>query len=223
MSYPQDPYGQQGGQSPYGGQPPYGAPPPYRAQPPYGAQPPGEQPYGVQPQYLQAPLGSPSPAGGPPAPPPMTEPPQTIVWARRSMWAGAALTMLYTPAAGVDMRLLHPGEWDSFAAGMSDSTAAGVFIILMVIGLAFSMLFAAIWVLIARGATRGQEWARIVGSTLFVLWLLVFCCGLLGPTLGFALVINTLLALVGLAATLFLWLPDSSKWFDQHKASRHPF
>lgn len=203
MSYPQHPYGQQ----PQGGQPPYGA----------------QQPYGVQPQYAQAPYGAQPPMGGAPTPPPMTSPPPSMVRAKWAMWTGAFLTMLYTPAGAVDMRLLGTGEWEDLATEFSDSTAEGIFLLAMGIGVLFSILFAALWVLIAHFSVKGQEWARITGSILFALWVVLFLCGLLGATLGLTLLVNTLLVLAGLAATVFLWLPDSCAWFRQHKAPRYPY
>lgn len=202
MSYPQHPYGQQ----PQGGQNPY-----------------GQQPYGVQPQYGQVPYGAQPPMGGPPMPPPMTSPPPSIVRAKWAMWFGAFLTMLYTPASGFDMRVVDPGEWDEAAEGLDGSTSEGIFLFAMGIGVVVSILFAALWVLIAHFSVKGQEWARITGTVLFAVWVVLFLCGLIAATIGLGLVVNILLVLTGAAATVFLWLPDSSAWFRQHKAPRYPY
>lgn len=191
MSNPQHPYGQHGpyGQQPYGAQPYYG-------QTPYGAQPPQ--------------------MGGPFVPPSLASPPASIRRARWAMWVGAFLTMLYTPAAGVDMRVVDPTEWEDLAREVGDaSTSEGLFIAFMAIGILCSALMALVWVLIAHFTTKGAEWARITGTVLFVLWAVLFLCGLLAATIGLALVVNVLLVLAGAAAVVFLWLPDSSAWFRQ--------
>lgn len=218
MSYP-PPYGQQpqGGQPPYG-QEPYGQP---QGGPPY-AGPPQEQPYGVQPQYVQQPYGAqPPPPSGPPMPPPMTEPPQTMVWARWAMWLGAALTMLYTPAGVLDVLVIDRSEWDQVATEISDSGATTIVILFAVFGFLLSALFAALWVLIARACTRGQEWARITAPILWVLWFFTYLCGFIDLAVGVVLIVNTLIVLTGVAAVLFLFLPDSSAWFRQHRTPRY--
>ena len=161
--------------------------------------------------------------GGAPGQQPMTSPPASIVRAKWAMWVGAFLTMLYTPASGLDMRLVDPGEWDEVASEFSDSTADGIFLFMMGIGIVISILFALLWVLIAHFSVKGQAWARITGTILFAVWVVLFLCGLLAATIGFALVVNVLMVLAGAAATTFLWLPDSSAWFRQHKVPQYPY
>lgn len=186
----------------------------------YPQYPYGQQPYGQQPGY--PPMGGQPPhPGGPPGPPPMTSAPSTIRSAKWVMWVGAVLMMLYTPAAALDMRVLDSAEWEDVATEVSDSTADGIFLFVMGIGVLVSLVFALLWVLIAHYSAKGAEWARITGTILFGLWVLGFLCGLLSATIGFALLVNVLLVLVGAVATLLLWLPDSSAWFRQHKAPRH--
>ncbi len=227
MSYP-PPYGQQpdGGRPPYG-QPPYGGQPPADQPPPYD-----EQPYGVQPQYVQPPYGAqpqygppygtpPPPLGGAPTPPPMTEPPQTMVLAKWAMWIGAFLTMLYSPAALLDMLVIDTSDWDQAGAEISDSGQDVLLVMSALFGFLFSIAFAALWVLIARACTRAQEWARITASILWGLWFITYLCGFIEPTIGAVLVVNTLIVLTGAAALLCLWLPDSSTWFRQHKTPRY--
>lgn len=162
--------------------------------------------------YPQHPYGQ----FGPYVPPPMTRPPASIRWARWAMWAGAVLTMLYTPAAGVDMRLIDPTEWGELAREVGDSSMSeGLFIGIMVIASLISALMALVWVLLAHFTKKGAEWARITGTVLFVLWAVLFLCGLFAATIGLTLVVNVLLVLAGAAAVVFLWLPDSSAWFRQ--------
>ncbi|GAB3278725.1 hypothetical protein GCM10027449_18960 [Sinomonas notoginsengisoli] len=207
---PQDPHAQ----NPYG-QEPYGQNP--SGQSPYGQNPSGppQAPQYQQPQYPQQPPFPPygaaqGPAGlGYPAPPvntfgldrrvfgirlTNTDGVQQEVKISYYLWlAASALNVL----AGLINLFVLPGRYGAF-----------VFVAAL-IGLAFGVVFSALWLFCAIRAKEGAKWGRIVLTVLGVLSVFSFLGQLGGPSLS---MIPSLLAVVG---TVFLWLPKSRTWFRQ--------
>ncbi len=85
-----------------------------------------------------------------------------------------------------------------------------------------TVLFAALWVLMARLNRDGHGWARIVSTVLFLLWSYDTYEAIEGlkTWFGFGNVIFSLLIWgVGCGALYYLWRPDSTAYFQQSRTS----
>ena len=81
-----------------------------------------------------------------------------------------------------------------------------------------------LWVLVARASWRGRDWARATGSVLFALCTLALLIGppdvgIRGPETAAARIFAAIIWLIGLAAVVFLWQKDSSRFFKTPRAS----
>ncbi|MFB0834844.1 hypothetical protein ACX8Z9_10850 [Arthrobacter halodurans] len=233
----QSPYGQppQQGQAPYG-QPPqqqgygqYGQPP-QQGQSPYG-QPPQQQgygQYGQPPQQGQSPYGQPGQApygypqqmsgdtgfGGPqgqPARPKELNISFWLIMAAGALTLVSGLSVLLFPDAVESMindAMQDPATRDALQQSGIDS--AGLVSTIATLTVAFSVVSAAIYALIAFFIRKGSNGARITGTIFAAISLL----GLLAGGLGAVTI------LLGVAGIVFAWLKPSSAYIAARKAQK---
>jgi hypothetical protein len=215
---PSDPYespdDNQSAQPPrYGDTSPGQAPPPYPGQtpPPYPGQtpPPAQVPPGYPAgQYGQQPPGY-QPYGQPPARP---EPPSSILTAVKLMYAGAALSLLWTllvlPQRDVLRDALDDQDLD-MTAGELDSLINAVIGAMVVVGL----ITVGLWILMARANRSGKSWARVVATILGGIAILVGLLGMLQVE-AIGLVMNLALVVLAVWILVLLYRRESSQYYS---------
>lgn len=174
--------------------------------------PPGGDQSGYQsaPQYNAGPRG-----------PVTTTAPKSMVYAKYAMWAGAVVQLLSTvPSLFMRDQMREIAEdslrdsgasYDQSAVDMAVNIGLGV-------GLFMGILGAALWILMAFLTGKGKDWARIVATVLFGVFVVSFLCSFAQPNPPLTMVLNVVLLLIGAAAVFFLWRKDSTEWFKAHKA-----
>jgi hypothetical protein len=138
------------------------------------------------------------------------------------MLGGASVTLvagLFTVVATlVDPRLINSGKQPTSGQLTSDIVEVAL----------LTLVYAALWVLMARMNRSGQGWARIVASVLFAIstYSLYSTINSLhsGEYLAVVDIISFVLAIVewvcGLAAVALLWRGESGVYFKARRASR---
>jgi hypothetical protein len=224
----QPPYGQPPQGQPPQGQPPQGQPP--QGQPPYGPPPQGPPPYGYPPYggpgpgYQPAPM---APSGwGAEAPRPVERP----VTVRAGL--GAFIASLVLSAVG---SIVTVANWDRFvsyvqaqaeAQGQVDTGGTNldtqqIAELGLRLGIIFSFVFVALYLLFIWFAWRGYNWARIV---LWVLGGLGVVVGLLGLSAGstagpfpFLTALGWFQLLLTAAGVVLLAAKPSHDWYRYRK------
>lgn len=199
QEYPPPSYGEPGqpGQSPYG-QP--GEPASY----PSGQAPAGyaQQPYPQQ-SYPQQPYGYPGQAQQPMGP---VEKPKEI---DRSYWlivaAGVAFLIIeliaaFSPAMGLTPQMTEELESQLEATGVTVDIAS-LMDSVRVVAIVFTVIVAALYVLVATGIRRGSNVARIFGTIFAVL------------SLPAAFGVGIIYVALGIAGIVFAYLRPSSEYF----------
>jgi len=194
--------GRQGEQAPAGQAPAYG-----------GAPQDGQAPaYGGAPQYGQAPTGPPTR-------------PSTVTNAVRLMYVGAALSLL-SGVLTVTLQDQMRAEFDRQAAAQGGSAQVpegfvdSMFGAVVVVSIVLGVIFAGLWIMNAVACSRGRNWGRITGTVLGGLFLLFFLASLLQPTVGAAMAVSIITALVVVATVVLLWLRPSNEFFAAAGAAR---
>jgi hypothetical protein len=148
--------------------------------------------------------------------------PDPVRRAVRFMLAGGALTLvtgIFSVIAVLsDPRLFNSGKQPT----SSQLTQAVVYYIVS------SLIFVAVWVVMARTTRAGQSWARIVATVLFVISSFNLYEGINslqgGQTILVLNVISFVLAIAewicGLVAIALLWRGESTVYFKQRAAAR---
>ncbi|KRE47676.1 hypothetical protein ASG92_10675 [Arthrobacter sp. Soil736] len=202
-------YGQGAPQQPQYGQnaPQYG-----QGAPQYGQQSSAPSPYGQSP-YGQSPYGYPSeqPQGGGTA----AGVPQLV---NTSFWmiigAGvlSVLSVLLTIPTLDDpvMRSTFEEQLRGSGQNVAFDDVKGFIIGTMVV---FALIGAGLYALVAFNVRKGKNWARILGTVFAALS--VFSVLPLG--------LNTLVALVGIAAIVMLYLPASAPYFQKPQPFANPY
>ena len=250
-SHPQHPYGQ----SPYGqpppgqyGQSPYGQPPPGQyGQSPYGQPAYGESQYG-QGGYGQPPYGQPypgqygQPAYGSPAPygqygysavprrPAHVVVPAVLGFVFAAFGVLATLGVFLGGAALVGMAgALDTGTGDPFGGDLTEDTAAGIGIAIVLLGLVFLawtvlMLWGSVWALTGRSRVL-----LLVGGSVAVLVTFVGVLLSIADTstdfgtaseYAFGIVLTLVFFLAALAIVVPLCLRPATEFFAAHRARR---
>lgn len=140
------------------------------------------------------------------------DPPGSVRIAVLLMYAGAAVTALGLVVSIIAIatgdRVLRASHPDATVAQLHATKSA-----LIVLAVASAVIEIAAWLLLARTSRLGLRWARIVATVLFGLNTINLASHLRGA----ATVGNTLYSaaiwLVGLAAVVYLWLPESRPYF----------
>jgi hypothetical protein len=180
-------------------------------------------------------MNQPYPPGGPPAEPLRPTAPAPVLTAVKLMYAGAAvsavtliISLALIPAIKAALRTANPALT---AAQLSDVDT------LITLAMVFGLAVIAGWLWMARAASQGRNWARIVSTVLFGLgtlellrrppypgaYLAHFVIGgqvypVIHSVAGevvLGLLVPVLVWLTGLAAVWLLWRPASSAFFSQ--------
>jgi hypothetical protein len=213
------------GSGPESGQPPYGQPPPGQppyGPPPYGAPPQGQPPYGP-PGYLPAPS---APTGWGNDAPRALERPVTV---RAGLGAFIGSIVLSVVSSIVTI-----ANWDRFVSYLQAQLEAqgqqlegtGVNIdevatLGLRVGIAFSIVFLALYLLFVWFAWRGYNWARIVlwvlGGVGVVFGLYGLASGSVGGPFPFVTALGGFQYLFTAAGVVLLALKPSNEWFRYRK------
>lgn len=143
-------------------------------------------------------------------------PPKTVRAAVSVMYAGAAASLL---AMAVDLATIGATK-TALAKHFPDLTSQQLNAQqapLMVGWIAGGLIGAALWILIARNARAGRDWARITGTILFTVATIDAFGTVLVPEAVLARVFFLLVWLIGLTALVLLWQGPSRAYF---RASR---
>ena len=87
----------------------------------------------------------------------------------------------------------------------------------VIIGLVIGLIGAALFIWIARSSKSGKNWARITGTVLFVLSVLIMAYNFRTVETTVTGIANLLISLIGLAAVALLWLSSSNAYFAYFK------
>jgi hypothetical protein len=142
----------------------------------------------------------------PPAPP-------SVLNAVKLMYAGAVVSAIeviisFTTIGGLKSAI-HQRYPHYTAAQVHTVQVASV------TGLVISgLLSIGLWVLMARLNLSGRSWARIVAGVLFAINTLELVALFTRPTDVLSVAFAVVLWAMGLGATVFLWRPDSSAFFQ---------
>ena len=143
-------------------------------------------------------------------------PPAPVLNAVKVMYAGAVVSVIggiifiVTKSAtktAIQKRYPHYS-----AHTVSTLTNDGV-----IIGLVISLIGAALFIWIVRSSKSGKNWARITGTVLFVLSVLIMVYNFLTVETTVTGIANLLISLIGLAAVTLLWLSSSNAYFNYFK------
>ena len=143
-------------------------------------------------------------SAGPPAGPLRPAAPKPVLTAARFMYGGAAVSAAYLVGA-----LPFLGDIHGTALGHR-LTATPLTVTVVTV---FFLVPAALWLWMARAASQGRNWARIVSAVLFTLATLQ-----LTASRGVVQVFTVAPAwLTGLAVVWLLWRPASSAFFKPQR------
>jgi hypothetical protein len=81
----------------------------------------------------------------------------------------------------------------------------------------FGILGVGLWLWMAWANGRGRSWARIVAGVLFAFNTLGLLSVFTRAGAGGTKIFDVLAWLVGLGATIFLWRPESTQYYEQSK------
>lgn len=99
----------------------------------------------------------------------------------------------------------------------------GVAATILAIGGVVLLLVLALWVALAALTARGRQWARITLTVVGVLGATCMLCGAIGTVFEAdvaALLVYLLVAGLGIAGLVLMWLPASSRWIGRRRAER---
>ncbi len=160
---------------------------------------------------------------GPPGPPPQPpEQPSSIKSAVALMWGGAALTLFGIPVAFVfqdEIRDIVQDQQPTLSSSELD-LALTIGMVGAVIG---GVVGIVLWSLNAVFCGRGRAWSRILGTVLFGISILGLPFNLSQPTPGISRALQVMGLLVSIGAVVFLWLPDSNRFFRESERARKGF
>jgi hypothetical protein len=151
----------------------------------------------------------PTASGGRPAPTDLT-PPDSVRRAVRLMLYGAPASLIFG-TYGIIYGLVNKADIIK-AAHYTNSQ----FTFALIVGFVFSLLYAALWVWIARTNQAGRSWARIVATVLFFFWTYQTYRGIGGLKSWLDIVtLVIMLAIwgIGVGALYYLWRPESAAFF----------
>jgi|SRR5947208_218248 len=155
-----------------------------------------------------------SPAASRPAPAaarPVEQPPFSVRTAVRLMYAGAVLSaidLIVTLATAGQLRhLIHVARPGLSAAKLDGAVHAQI-----ASSIAIWLITIAFWVVMARTNQAGRGWARTVATVLCALSTVSFVEALVQPASLLSKLFFAPLWLAGVAATVFLWRPDTSAY-----------
>jgi hypothetical protein len=169
--------------------------------------------------------GMPSyPTGGPSAPTPAPQQPDSIALAVKLMYAGAAVSLLSSLVSLLTLGSLRDTIEESVRetdpnASQSTLDAAYAFGIVSVVVL--SLISVALWLWMAWKNGQGRSWARIVATVFGVINVLFLLGSFTQPgATTLSLTFGVILAVLGVAVLVLLWKRESSQYYDAVTRSR---
>lgn len=146
--------------------------------------------------------------GGPAATGP--EPPDSVRRAVRLMLYGAPASIAFG-IWGIIYSLVNKAE--IIKTGHLTNSQ---FTFALVLGFVLSLLYAALWVWIARTNQAGRSWARVVATVLFLFWTYQAYRGI-GGLKSWLDIVTLVIVLgiwgIGVGALYYLWRPESTAFF----------
>ncbi|HSL36057.1 MAG TPA: hypothetical protein VK883_04450 [Arthrobacter sp.] len=204
-------YGQAPSQPPYGQQPPqYGQNPQQYGQPQYNQQPPqyGQPGYGQSP-YAQFPSEQPQAGAGPAGIPKLVNTAFWLIVAAGVVWV-LSLLMSMGMIDSPEMRAQFEEQMAGSGADIRYEDLKGFLLGSIV---AFAVIGAGLYALVALNVRKGKNWARILGTVFAALSLLGI----------FPLSLGTLSVLLGIAGIVMLYLPATSPYFAKRQPFANPY
>lgn len=204
-------YGQAPSQPPYGQQPPqYGQNPQQYGQPQYNQQPPqyGQPGYGQSP-YAQFPSEQPQAGAGPAGIPKLVNTAFWLIVAAGVVWV-LSLLMSMGMIDSPEMRAQFEEQMAGSGADIRYEDLKGFLLGSIV---AFAVIGAGLYALVAINVRKGKNWARILGTVFAALSLLGI----------FPLSLGTLAVLLGIAGIVMLYLPATSPYFAKRQPFANPY
>jgi hypothetical protein len=128
-----------------------------------------------------------------------------VLAAAKFMYGGAAVSTVYLIAALPFLGDIH-GTWNGHPLTATPLTITVVIVV-------FGLVPIALWLWMARAASGGKNWARILSTVLFVLATLQLT-GSRGVVQVFTVALTWL---IGLAVVWLLWRPASSAFFKPQR------
>lgn len=180
-------------------------------QPPQG--PPSGGGYGAAPQM----------SGGGFAPAPNVTQPKAIALAVKLMYAGAVVTVIggigyllgkdtfreqAQEAAEQSNTAMSSSDLDSYASLMSIG------------GLIFSLIFALLWVAMARTNAAGKSWARIVATVLGAFGILGIVGSLIQSMGVIIMLVNIITGVLAIVILVLLWKKESTAYYQARSMPR---
>jgi hypothetical protein len=146
----------------------------------------------------------PYPSTGQPAGPLLPPAPAPVLTAAKFMYGGAVSTV-YLIATLPFIGDIH-GTWNGHPLTATPLTITVVIVV-------FGLVPIAVWLWMARAASQGRNWARILSTVLFVLATLQLT-GSRGVVQVFTVALTWL---IGLSVVWLLWRPASSAFFKPQR------
>jgi hypothetical protein len=151
--------------------------------------------------------------------------PASVRVAGRLMYAGAAVSLIKvivnlateSTTRSAELTALRIGVRKSGVSATTSQLNSGITATLL-LALVLGLISVGLWILVARASSDGKDWARTTGSVLFGLGTLALLIGppdvgIRGPETVVTRVFAGIIWLIGLAAVVFLWRKDSSRFF----------
>jgi hypothetical protein len=151
-----------------------------------------------------------TPRQGPEAPP-------SIRMAVRLMYAGAALSAVSFIVGLATIGSLRQAIIKASTKTLTSSQIHAAEVVGVAVIVILGLLGVGLWLWMAWANGRGRSWARIVAAVLFGLNTLGLLSVAVRPSAVGTKIFDILVWLVGLGATIYLWRPDSSAYFQQSK------
>lgn len=142
--------------------------------------------------------------------------PASVRRAVRLMLTGAAVTAVWGVYVAV---LTAVGPNYMIGPNGKKMTITGAQLTTSVIFMiAVTLILTAAWVLMARMAQQGRNWARFTSTALFLLWSYVTFLSIGGVAAGAAVLVEVVILIaiwvIGVCALFLLWRPESSAYFS---------
>jgi hypothetical protein len=157
------------------------------------------------------------PSSGQNPEPKRPERPASMQSAIRLMYAGAVLSAVILVASlltvGAVRTAIHH-TYPSYAPSRVRSTARA----LVASDVVLQIITVGLWLWMAAANKAGNSWARVIASVLFGLNTLFLLLGFARPHVSIGAVLNLLVWLVGLGATIMLWRSESSAYFAEPRS-----
>ena len=147
----------------------------------------------------------PNPSTGQPAGPLRPPAPKPVLTAVKFLYGGAAVSAAYLIATLPFIGDIH-GTWNGHPLTATPLTITVVIVV-------FGLVPIAVWLWMARAASQGKNWARILSTVLFTLATLQLT-GSRGVVQVFTVALTWL---IGLAAVWLLWRPASGAFFKPQR------